>query len=241
LLFAFANVDSANYIITYFDSLTIQTTNNTDSNFEFSVQPQLQKLLPGSSYFLPEFLKRQEHAITYLKSDDTLIHHSVIDSNVAYVSAVGYVNAKDSGSTQIIYTYKGKSDTLTIIIDAGETAFVSVHPSNTNSCPGDDLFFIAKGLSGSTYQWQVDSGNGYTNLSNNGLYKGVSKDTLWLNQPPHQWQVIGIVALFRISKEAPILYPPFCASLPLGQEQRIQHGKMQRTGHAEACPMNIRM
>jgi len=209
VLFAFATVDSANYSINYFDTLRIYTVNHNDSNFSFSIYPHIQWLLPGSRYFLPEFLKRQDEAITYIKADDSLIVSTVLDSNVAVVDRFGYIQAKDTGSTQIIYTYKGQSDTLIVLIDAGSPAIILEHPANSNLCPQDDRFFVAKGQSGSTYQWQLDSGNGYTNLTNNGFYKGVTKDTLWLNQPPTSMAGYRYRCLITNSKGSTYTLPAF--------------------------------
>lgn len=54
--------------------------------------------------------------------------------------------------------------------------------SNTGICPGTNTSFIA-GISGSTYQWQVNTGTGFTNLANGGIYGGVTTGTLTLTAP----------------------------------------------------------
>lgn len=51
--------------------------------------------------------------------------------------------------------------------------------SNTGVCPNGNVSFEA-GIAGTTYQWQVNNGSGYTNLSNTGIYSGVNTATLSL-------------------------------------------------------------
>jgi len=47
------------------------------------------------------------------------------------------------------------------------------------SCPGAVDYLIATiPVAGNTYQWQVNTGSGFTNLSNNATYANVTKDTL---------------------------------------------------------------
>ncbi|MES2429311.1 MAG: CARDB domain-containing protein [Bacteroidota bacterium] len=55
--------------------------------------------------------------------------------------------------------------------------------TNTGICPYSN-FVISSSLTGATYQWQVDNGNGYTNLANTNVYNGVNLKTLELISPP---------------------------------------------------------
>jgi hypothetical protein len=52
-------------------------------------------------------------------------------------------------------------------------------------CPGMGTVLIATTpQNGNTYQWQVNSGSGYINISNGTLYSGVNTDTLSINNAP---------------------------------------------------------
>ncbi|MEI9934146.1 MAG: hypothetical protein WDM71_04705 [Ferruginibacter sp.] len=51
-----------------------------------------------------------------------------------------------------------------------------VKAAGSPSCEADTISYTATG--GSTYQWQLNSGSGYTNLSNGTNYSGVSTNTL---------------------------------------------------------------
>lgn len=59
---------------------------------------------------------------------------------------------------------------------------VLIHPANQNSCIGGNSgFYCGATGSGITYQWQVDSGLGFVNLSNNAIYQGVNSELLLIS------------------------------------------------------------
>lgn len=62
---------------------------------------------------------------------------------------------------------------------------VTLEPVNEVSCPGDDVSFqtSAKG-DGLIYRWQENQGGGFIDLSNGGVYNGVSSNILQLNNIP---------------------------------------------------------
>lgn len=51
--------------------------------------------------------------------------------------------------------------------------------ANNGVCPNGNVSYTS-GLSGSTYQWQVNTGSGYVNLNNGGIYSGVTTSVLRL-------------------------------------------------------------
>ncbi|MEP6673761.1 MAG: hypothetical protein ABJA78_01350 [Ferruginibacter sp.] len=53
-------------------------------------------------------------------------------------------------------------------------------------CPGGNTSIVSS-LTGSSYQWQVNTGSGFTNLTNNVNYVGVNTSTLQLNSIPSGW------------------------------------------------------
>ena len=65
----------------------------------------------------------------------------------------------------------------------GNLAYFVSNSSNTGICPGSNTTFISD-AAGSSYQWQVDNGNGtFTNLSNAAPYSTVTTNTLTLTAP----------------------------------------------------------
>lgn len=66
------------------------------------------------------------------------------------------------------------------------TPVVATHPADVERCigtSGDVVFSVtlSNSQSGVTYQWQVNSGNGYENISNSSLYNGANHQTLVLS------------------------------------------------------------
>jgi hypothetical protein len=64
-------------------------------------------------------------------------------------------------------------------------ATVSTHPSNSTTCAGSSTTFsvIASGAN-LTYQWQVNTGVGFANIANGGVYSGATTATLTLTAVP---------------------------------------------------------
>ena len=53
-------------------------------------------------------------------------------------------------------------------------------------CPGAGTV-LKSGIAGSSYQWQVNTGAGYTNIGNNSFYTGTNTSTLQLLNTPSSW------------------------------------------------------
>ncbi|MGG9970666.1 hypothetical protein ACQ33O_02635 [Ferruginibacter sp. SUN002] len=54
----------------------------------------------------------------------------------------------------------------------------------TANCTNSSIKFATNNTPGNTYQWQVNTGSGYTNISNSSLYAGATTDTLKLINAP---------------------------------------------------------
>ena len=55
---------------------------------------------------------------------------------------------------------------------------VTVHPSNKTICSGANTTFSVTALNTTGYQWQVNNGGGFTNITNNATYSGATSSTL---------------------------------------------------------------
>lgn len=76
-------------------------------------------------------------------------------------------------------TPSATSNTATLSINS--LLSVSTHPMNSTICSGNNTYFaVAASASGLTYQWQVNSGSGWSNVTNTGIYSGATTDTLKL-------------------------------------------------------------
>lgn len=63
-------------------------------------------------------------------------------------------------------------------LSVGATAAVNTHPSNLTICDGLNASFSITATGATSYQWQVNTGSGFTNLSNGAPYSGVTTATL---------------------------------------------------------------
>jgi hypothetical protein len=65
-------------------------------------------------------------------------------------------------------------------------ASITTNPSNPAAfCPGGNTSFtVAASGSNLTYQWQVNTGSGFTDISNGGIYSGATSTTLTLTNVP---------------------------------------------------------
>ncbi|MFF2886624.1 S-layer homology domain-containing protein [Paenibacillus sp. NPDC057967] len=58
------------------------------------------------------------------------------------------------------------------------------HPADSTISAGDNASFAVTATDATSYQWQVDTGSGYSNLTDDGLYSGVTTDTLFITNVP---------------------------------------------------------
>jgi hypothetical protein len=56
-------------------------------------------------------------------------------------------------------------------------------PTTVTPCAGGSVS-IPSNITGSTYQWQVNSGSGFTNITNGGIYSDVTTHTLQITGAP---------------------------------------------------------
>ncbi|RLD17682.1 MAG: hypothetical protein DRI69_11790, partial [Bacteroidetes bacterium] len=173
--------DSMGCTVNHIDSVSINVT-TLDTIVGFYVSPA-QKFLTSQQIFQPEYKLIYENFIGYLKEDNDSLFHSIADTNViVYDSTNYYFVAKDTGSTHIVFTHKGLSDTSYIIINTPiQTAAMIV-------CPGDSLV-LSSGSYDSTkvYQWQVDTLDGFNDISDNQSYSGTDSSILTITNTPSHW------------------------------------------------------
>lgn len=68
----------------------------------------------------------------------------------------------------------------------GFSNFFIQKPAAVQPCVGGNVS-IASGLSGSSYQWQVNTGGGFVNISDGGVYSGTNSANLQLTGAPTSW------------------------------------------------------
>jgi hypothetical protein len=65
-----------------------------------------------------------------------------------------------------------------VTFTAGTPPVITSQPSNSSICAGTNTTFSITASNASTYQWQVNTGSGFVNLSNGAPYSGVNTATL---------------------------------------------------------------
>jgi len=143
------------------------------------VSPATKLLNPGETY-IPSINGIHPTYITSIGLNDPAISFSIADTNVIrYDNLQTRFIAKDTGYTFIEFSYRGKKDTLFvyITIPSNEAAVVK-------ECPGQTIKYVADSIQDASYQWQVDMGNGFIDLSNSSSINGINTDTLILINIP---------------------------------------------------------
>ncbi|MES2848264.1 MAG: rhamnogalacturonan lyase [Bacteroidota bacterium] len=64
---------------------------------------------------------------------------------------------------------------------------ISLPHSATILCPGVTSTTLASDMVGNSYQWQVNTGSGFTNIADNANYTGTNSSVLQLNNIPSSW------------------------------------------------------
>ena len=69
-------------------------------------------------------------------------------------------------------------DNFQLLADACVPPVVTANPPNRFICVGGNTTFGISATGATAYQWQVDSGSGFSNVSNGGVYSGATTTTL---------------------------------------------------------------
>lgn len=59
-------------------------------------------------------------------------------------------------------------------LNTGASASITTQPDDTSVCPGNEAVFSITAQNGSSYQWQVNTGSGFVNVTNSAPYSGAS-------------------------------------------------------------------
>lgn len=78
---------------------------------------------------------------------------------------------------------------------------ITAQPVNAVICAGSDTLFRVTATGAATYQWQVDQGSGFVNITNNAIYGGATGTTLTLTNPPASYS--GYIYRCRMQNGTP--------------------------------------
>ncbi|KAA5533811.1 T9SS type B sorting domain-containing protein [Taibaiella lutea] len=82
---------------------------------------------------------------------------------------------------------------------------ITLQPVPSIKCSGDTVMLVVNANNGTTYQWQQNTGSGFSNMSNSTIYNGVTNDTLYIYNVP--------ATLNGSNYQCIISYAPGCSSV----------------------------
>lgn len=182
LIFVTAVYETDSTTYHYTDTLTINVQTQA-TLLDFKTEPKVTDAKKGEEFY-PQYKAIYSTSIAALPNNNPDISVSIGDpSIIKYNSSNNSFTANtDTGSTFIIFNYKGFTDTIFVYLNT---------PGNLNInaiCPNSNTsFFAGTNDNSKTYQWQVDAGGGFENIGNNSVYSGATTNTLTLTNPPTSW------------------------------------------------------
>ena len=117
----------------------------------------------------------------------------ILGDSPVTVNGNGVVTSGSDGYTDPL---DGDSNSVYDFQEAGTGPTINTQPTDQTICAGaNGSFTVAVTGSNLTYQWQVDTGSGFTNLANGGVYSGAASNTLTItgaieSLDGNQYQVI---------------------------------------------------
>ncbi len=103
----------------------------------------------------------------YKGYENSDIDNLIFDGTQLYFSANNLLNGKE------LWTYT--PGLLYPVINS--------QPSDVSICAGSNAIFSISASNVATYQWQVNDGNGFVDISNNSIYSGATTDSLLITSP----------------------------------------------------------
>jgi triacylglycerol esterase/lipase EstA (alpha/beta hydrolase family) len=180
-IIALAQYDSLGYTVNHMDTLSV-VVRTPSSPEDFNVTPKSVSLNPDQK-LEPEFHVIYPTFIGLLNPSIDSLYHIIVDTNVVtYVPSLHQYISKDTGTTRIVFTYKGLHDTMSVYISTPLDKNVSA------ICPlGNTSFYAGINDNTKTYQWQLDTLNGFANIADNQYFSGTHSPTLLLTGIPSHW------------------------------------------------------
>ncbi len=123
---------------------------------------------------------------TYYGGNDYDIGESVVADDNGDIYITGYTLSSDGIATPGAHqsSLGGSYDAFLAKFTSCFSTNIISHPSDIAKCVGITADFqVTVTGDGLTYQWQVDKGSGFINLSNDSLYNGVLTNHLFVSNP----------------------------------------------------------
>ncbi len=126
--------------------------------------------------------------LSFLWTDANLIAQTIADNTVIFTITFNVLGG-NSGYSQIYFS--NVPTTLLLSNATANSIANSTFTNNTTTFSGDLCFggstTVTSSIIGAGYQWQVNTGTGFVNISNNANYSGTTTNVLGLNNVPAAW------------------------------------------------------
>jgi predicted outer membrane repeat protein len=105
------------------------------------------------------------------------------DDGLKLCSSSPLINLGDNSYVKVNYDITGEDRIQSSVVDLGAyegglKIVITNQPASVTFCANADTSFIVNVDGASAFQWQVNTGSGFVNLSNNSTYSGVATNTL---------------------------------------------------------------
>jgi hypothetical protein len=118
-------------------------------------------------------------------ASDIILEEYASPGNELNLNATHVVSADDDGYVIYAWSYGGGTVEATVTCAAAESApSISAHPGNLTVAAGGNASFSATANDATSYQWQVDTGSGFANIANGGVYSGANTSVLTITGAP---------------------------------------------------------
>jgi hypothetical protein len=177
---------------------------NEDPNPFISSQPVDQYVCPGDNAAFS--VTASGSGLTYQWQENTGSGFVNVTNGGVYSGATtSTLNITGANPGMDGYTYQcvingsictGASITNVVTLHGTTSPYISVQPQDQSVCIGDNLIMsVTANGSGLTYQWQVNTGSGFVNVTDGGVYSGANASSLiisgaTLGMNSYQYQVI---------------------------------------------------
>jgi hypothetical protein len=156
---------------------------------QFTEQPRLAVQASDSDYYKFPAYENGELSLTLTNLPISQASITVSDSTGAVVA-----NRTSQGSSSMSFqSLPVRAGMYSVLVSglAEGTSWQSPYAwkatvSELGICSGTSRHYDA-GMAGNTYQWEVNTGSGFTPVSNSTIYNGANSRTLQINQPPTNW------------------------------------------------------
>lgn len=169
---AIAEYDSTGNVRFHLDTIKLTVINN-DTLSGFYAEPSSININPGEE-FLPTFHPEFSSSIGEIEITNDSLTFAIADTNVVSYNDSLFFVAIDTGSTYIVFDYLGFKDTIYAYL----TNIKNVNNKIT-ICSNDTISLYA-GLNDtlSQYQWQINTGDGFQDISASINYIGCDSSTI---------------------------------------------------------------